>query len=266
MGLRRKIAVAAGVLAALAVLGGALAWLALPPILGGMLRNALVETARTEFGLRLEAGRTRFNPFTGRFEIADVTVWNPPGFDESQALLLLPELRFTANWRDWHRHRRPSFHALTLDLARLNVERRPDAVSNLDTLIRRLDPHSPYLLGPLPGVAPTPRAAKPILRLELTAGDPAAAPAALALAARAGGADDLRIDRLQLTVRELRICDDTQPFLPDLRLEARRLAREYRGIRGTADLQGRVLGTFLAALARAIQEPGAAAAPPPPPD
>lgn len=282
---RRRLAWGLAVLAVLV----AAAWLLLPRVLGFFVVRALADGARKQCGLRLEAGRAELNPFTARFSIRDLKLFNPPGFGR-ELLLSVPEFTVDFNLTAAILHRARHFEAITLNVQEFDYERRADGVSNLDSMLK-LGRNAGFSRPPVPAPAPPPPTAPEPAEPPPAPGAPSSTPSSRPADAPAaenpapaenpagGGVSDgstpppkvqpasrpprpapaprrrpappsFRIDHLRLTLRELHMKDPNNPFFPEMNLDLHLVDREYRAVASPEELSRQVLQDVLGALLR----------------
>ncbi len=264
--------------------------LALPSLLGVLVRRTLVNGARERFGVRLEIGRMEINPFTASLRVRDVALHNPPGF-ESPVMLAAPELMADFNVVGWLLHRDVHFEDMTVNVSDIVYETRADGQSNVDVLMRMLTGSPLSLAPPVPKPAPPPRPARPASTTPSSAPPqpapetvqkspaippgpapkPAPKPAPRPEPVPASPEEpqgEFRIDRLRLTLRRVKISLGGQlgALVSPQQMDLNLVNREYRNIQGVDTLTWALLkdiGKAQAAAAAAAAAPPAGTAPKP---
>jgi len=113
--------VAAGILAIYAVVG----FLVLPPVLSSLARD----TVRADYGRELGIGEVRFNPFTLRLEVNDLSLPDADGSNLLALDRLVVDLELNSIWR-----RALSFRTIAVDGLVVNAVVRPGGALNLSDL------------------------------------------------------------------------------------------------------------------------------------
>ncbi len=97
------------------------------------IKDLIEQRLRQELGLKVTIGKLNFSPLLTHIGASDITVYNPPGFNEKE-LAYISSIHFVFDPLEIISRAKPDIYIFTLDLKRLNIVKNQEGKVNIKEL------------------------------------------------------------------------------------------------------------------------------------